>query len=404
MTEKIFAILLMIVICFSMAVSVSAYTDQYVYDPDSKLSQDETEMLDSRGEKIEAFSGYSVIFCIVSDNEDMSADEYAEEAYYTFTDSEDAFVFVHNVSDEEYGWCVSGDENNIFSEDTVEYLKTVYDTAESYYDGIREFYEEAEDILAEVSSEMFNMGYNPAEDEIIYTPGYVSAERDLPLVVDYADILSEKEETELLMRCESVLSEYQMELAILTVDDLEGKTARDYADDFYDYNGYGYGENDDGMLVLYKIGSEGDRELHITTHGKGSSVFYDSIREDIYSDMKAFLLADDCYGAFDIYLDKAEAQLKPGVPVKLLLIFMAVGAVVGIIITTALASRNRSVVAQANAKVYTRQGSMNITGATEKFLYTHTDVRPKPQNNGGSVSSTHRSSSGRSHGGTGGRF
>lgn len=238
-----------------------------------------------------------------------------------------------------------------------------------------------------------------------YTPGFVPVERTLPLVVDDADILSGEEEADLLLRCEKILSEYQIEVAILTVNDLNGKTAQDYADDFYDYNGYGCGENDDGMLVLYKPGIAGDRELHITTHGEGDSVFYDSIREDMYAEMKNYFLTDDYYGAFIAYLDAAEIQLKPGLPFKWLLIFVAVGAVAGLIITFSMAAKNRSVVARTNAVFYTRQGSMNVTAATETFLYTHVDVKPKPQsNNGGSSSSTHRSSSGRSHGGTGGRF
>ena len=41
-----------------------------------------------------------------------------------------------------------------------------------------------------------------------------------------------------------------------------GKTAEAYADDYYDYNGYGYGENDDGLLLLVSMG---EREWAITT-------------------------------------------------------------------------------------------------------------------------------------------
>ena len=34
----------------------------------------------------------------------------------------------------------------------------------------------------------------------------------------------------------------------------DGKTAQAYADDYYDYNGYGYGENDDGILLPSQYG------------------------------------------------------------------------------------------------------------------------------------------------------
>ncbi len=400
MAKKIFAILIAFALCFSMALSASAYTQQYIYDPDSHLSQEEYDEFNGYGEKIEAVSGYAIIFCIISDNDGMTNAEFAEDAYYSFTDSDDAVVFVHNSEEKVYDWYIAGDEKGIFTDDALYAMKTAYDSDSSYYGGLMGFYAAAETFLDGTYSVS-----SPEEESFIYTPGFTPVERTLPLVVDNAELLSPEEENELLARCDTVLSEYQMEVAILTVNDLEGKTAQDYADDFYDYNGYGYGENDDGMLVLYKPGMEGERELHITTYGKGNSTFYAEIREEIYSEMKNYLIADDYYGAFNVYLEKAESQLKPGVDLMWLLIFVLVGAVVGLIITGSMISKNKTVVAQNNAKVYTRQGSMNVTAATDTFLYTFTDVRPKPQNNnGGSKSSTHTSSSGRSHGGTGGKF
>ena len=41
MTKKIFAILIAATVCLSMALSASAYTQQYVYDPDYHLTDDE---------------------------------------------------------------------------------------------------------------------------------------------------------------------------------------------------------------------------------------------------------------------------------------------------------------------------------------------------------------------------
>lgn len=406
MTKKIFAILVALIMCLSMAVSAFAFTEQYIDDPDSNLTYEELSELNSYAEKLEVFSGFAIIFCIISDNDGMTNIEYAEDVYYSFTDSEQAVIFVHNYSEKVYEWLIIGDDEDVFTDNAVNAMKTAYDMSDSYFSGLMGFYAAAETILEGEPGETFPMGYEAPEDEgIIYTPGFISVERTLPLVVDNADLLSSEEEAEFIERCETFISEYQMELAILTVDDLEGKTAQEYADDFYDYNGYGYGESDDGMLVLYKPGEEGERELHITTHGRGSEVFFAGIREGIYAEMKDYLIADNYYGAFDIYLDKAETQLKPGVPVIWLFVFMLIGATVGLIVTTSMTSKNKTVVAQNNAKVYTRQGSMNITGSSDTFLYSFVSVKPRPKvDNGGSVSSTHTSSSGRTHGGTGGKF
>ena len=42
-------------------------------------------------------------------------------------------------------------------------------------------------------------------------------------------------------------------MVIVTVDDTRGKKARDFADDFFDYNGFGYGRDRDGILLLIDI-------------------------------------------------------------------------------------------------------------------------------------------------------
>lgn len=47
-------------------------------------------------------------------------------------------------------------------------------------------------------------------------------------------------------------------MIIVTVDSLNGKTVEEYADDYYDDNGYGYGENNSGILFLVAMD---DREL-----------------------------------------------------------------------------------------------------------------------------------------------
>ena len=99
MTKKIFAILVAATVCLSMALSASAYTSQYVYDPEYNLSDSELYELNNYAAGIENESGYALIFCIISDNGGMTNEEYAEEAYYSYTDSKDAVVFVHNETE-----------------------------------------------------------------------------------------------------------------------------------------------------------------------------------------------------------------------------------------------------------------------------------------------------------------
>ncbi len=408
MTKKIFAILVAFVICLSMALSASAYTETYVYDPDNHLTSSEISEINDYASYIESYTGVTVMFSITG-QKDMSNDEFAYMAYDTNTDNDMGICVVHNTTDEKYYWYVTDEARDLFSEAVVDDMLTSYDNYESYFDGVYAYFETAETYVEGVNipdnnnsptEAVTEKNENKPEED---TTKFVPVDRKLPLVVDNADIIPDDAEKALLERCDMFASEYEMEVAIVTVNDFEGKTSEAYADDFYDYNGYGWGENDDGVLVVYKPGAEGEREIWITTHGRGSEVFFEGIREGMITDMIPSLTAEDYEGAFTTYLDRAETQLKPGISVIWFFVLTLCGAVIGLIITGSMTAKNKTVVPQKNAKVYTRKGSMNVTGRNDVFLYTRTDVQPKAQDNDND-SSTHTSSSGRTHNGSGAKF
>ena len=72
-------------------------------------------------------------------------------------------------------------------------------------------------------------------------------------------------ESELARRLEYIRNTYAADTAIVTVPTLDGKSAEAYADDFYDYNGYGIGPDDSGILLLI---SREPRNYHMTTMGR----------------------------------------------------------------------------------------------------------------------------------------
>ena len=80
----------------------------------------------------------------------------------------------------------------------------------------------------------------------------VPAGSELPRLVDDADILTDSEEKELNQQLDTVSEEQECDVIIVTVDSLNGKTVEEYADDYYDDNGYGYGENDIRQCISYR--------------------------------------------------------------------------------------------------------------------------------------------------------
>lgn len=268
-----------------------------------------------------------------------------------------------------------------------------------------------------------------------YTYGVIPEERIVPLVVDDANLLSEAEESMLTTRLSSIGDMYEVEIGIVTVTSLEGKSAQAFADDYYDYNGFGYGDNDDGLIVLYKDGVSGDRELYITTHGTAiydfsdytinsildimisdivDSDYYDAFLsfadecEYVFENAESYYGSDDYYGGsiiIDDYYGNSGSSYNPAKerPLQWIAISIAIGFAIAFLIMLGIASSLKTVRRQVNAASYV--DNMNLTARSDTFVFRNVRKTPIPKStSSGGGSSTHRSSSGRSHGGGGRRF
>lgn len=78
----------------------------------------------------------------------------------------------------------------------------------------------------------------------------IPQDRQLPRLVDDADLLTDSEEQELNTELDEISEKQQCDVVVVTENSLDGKSAQDYADDFFDYNGYGYGDEDSAVLFL----------------------------------------------------------------------------------------------------------------------------------------------------------
>lgn len=243
-------------------------------------------------------------------------------------------------------------------------------------------------------------------------------ERQLPRLVDEADILDADEEKLLEPKLDRISEEYRCDVAVVTTLGTDGKNTRDYADDFYDYFGYGYGEGDDGILLLVDMES---RQWAISTYGFGIEAFTDDGLDYIGEKFLPYLKDGDYYNAFDEYAGLCGVFLKqartgesfdggamPKEPFSLMWIpaSIIIGAVVSLIVTGIMRMKMKTVRSRLTASEYVKPGSLKLTGSRDLFLYsrvTRTE-RPKDNDSSGGGSSVHTSSSGRSHGGAGGSF
>ena len=239
-------------------------------------------------------------------------------------------------------------------------------------------------------------------------------------VVDGADLLSDIEETELREKLEEIRVRQKMDIVIVTAKTLNGADPTAYADDFYDYNGYGYGNNRDGLLLLISMEKE-NRVWYISTTGYGITAFTDAGIQYIGNKLKEPLSDEDYAAAFNTFAELCDDVITkartgtpydssnmPKEPMKRgwILVAIIVGFILSFITVGNMKGKLKTVRFQPAANSYMKAGSMNITESRDMFLYntvTRT-AKPKANDSDSEGSSTHTSSSGSTHGGGGGSF
>ena len=136
-------------------------------------------------------------------------------------------------------------------------------------------------------------------------PAYAAFENSP--IIDDAGYLMQSELDELSRELDKVREKYNFEVAIYTESDMTSDTAEASADDIYDYNGYGAGENDDGILLYI---CRDTREYHFSTHGKGLEYFNKNGLVYLESKVLPYLEDDNYYKAFEVYIKTADELLK----------------------------------------------------------------------------------------------
>lgn len=232
-----------------------------------------------------------------------------------------------------------------------------------------------------------------------------------PRLVDDADLLTDEEEITLTALLDSVSEEVKCDVVIVTVEDMGNKTAEAFADDYMDYNGYGYNGGDD--CVLLAVGMA-EREYHFSTRGFAIKAFTDDAIDNAKECLEDNLSVDDYYDAFIEFTELSEEYIggarngklykKPFSVISSILISSILGFIVSITYVSILKAQLQSVRPKYNAKDYEKQGSMSITNSNDIFLYRTVSKTARPKDSSSGGGRTHRSSSGRSHGGGGGRF
>lgn len=426
--KKTASVILAVMFCLSLALPIAAEQPYYISAADDRMSAEEISELESRAEVLYERSGIGASCLILESLDGYTAPEYIDEVYTDLCPAPDAVVLLNDVESGNMFLYYIGDADSAVLGHEEELLNA-YNEADTYFGGAYDYINAvSEAILGDTALERDNVE-TQATTAAAVTDGRTGSEtvsaQHAPRLVDGEHLLSSDEAAELVTILDEISERQQFDVVVVTVGSLGSKSAMEFADDFYDYGGYGMGADNDGVLLLISME---ERDWYMSTCGYGILAITDAGRETMKDYFVPYLSDGEYLTAFktyaelcDEYVTRAKTdtpydignldELDYSVPltagdwISAVVIGIVIGIVVALIVCSVLKGKLKSVGMKRGASDYTVEDSLEVTQSAEFFLYSNVTRTAKPkesESSGGS--STHTSSSGTSHGGGGGKF
>ena len=236
-------------------------------------------------------------------------------------------------------------------------------------------------------------------------------------VVDDAGLLTDTEKETLQAQMQEISSQYDCEIAVVTVNSYDQSDITAFADDTSDQNDFGYGKGDGGILFAISMG---DRKWAISTYGTAISTFTDAGQKYITDRVVSKLSDGDYNGAFTEFATLCGRFLKQdqeGEPYDIgnmlpeditltsVLICILIGFLTAAVPIWLMVSELKTVHFDDSAEGYENRDTVKMNVKEDRFIRHLVTRTPRPKDNGSSGgSSVHTSSSGSSHGGSSGSF
>lgn len=421
MKKRFISILLVFLLAIGMTMSVYADDVPYIIDDCDVLEDTEEYELSMLADVVADTYGVQIVYICTDDLGGMDNESYVAQICGNY--SSDCIILLDNQAEGTIYIEAFGSVLNVIDNDDCITMLDAYNGPATFYEGVQLYYEEAMEIIlmagyyvtetqaqeteATVETqapETEAVVETAVETEILITdPAVIPEERQLPRLVDEADILTDAEEADILAKLDEISERQEFDVVIATVESFTQDEVKFAAYDYYDYNGFGYGEDNSGVLLFMSMSN---RKMNISGTGYGIEAFTDFGREKIIEQIKPELGEDQYYDAFMEFASLADdyiTQAKSGDPYDvhnlkeetdktavagiMLLVFELISLIIAKVTTEAEAGKLKSVKYATNAQEYLRQGSLNITERFDTFMYS--DIRrvynPKDRDEGGST-------------------
>jgi uncharacterized protein len=369
MTKRIICTVLALVLCFGLAISVSAEGKEpaFVIDELGYLTEDEVAALNNLGSVYYDMTGVGIFFVYTKAE---SLEDYDVKAI--LNGITDYVIMMEN----ETSWYVHvGGKGEIIDVEAEDTLRAAYDADDTYVGGIGAYMDAAVLYFPELTAAAETTeAAMPENEQFLY---------------DEADLLTDSEEVTLVEKLKDVSRACNAQLVVVTIASMDGGDIDSYVDYLYDSMGFGYGENHDGVLLLVCMDP---REYRILSNGyAGTAIGPDQI-DTLCDFMETYLPNGHYTSAFHSFADQSGEFLEyylMGSPFKVgksLAISLIIGIIAGLIVAFILKGQLKSVRKQDQAHRYVKLDSMTVNIQYDIFLY-RTVTRTKKQKRVESTSS-----------------
>ena len=221
-------------------------------------------------------------------------------------------------------------------------------------------------------------------------------------VIDNAGLLSQGQIASLEERIASIARTYKFDLVILTERNIGRSDPAQYADDFFDDNGYGQGPNRDGSLILQVTES---RDYWFSSSGRGLEILNDTAFDKLEKDVVKYLREGMPFEAYQTFLSNWEEFLALDAKGRsynffhqwnavLVIVSWVLALAIGIFTIVLWKSKMNTALAQTQANAYTVPDSLTYKEKKDRFMYS-TVTKTKRQTESSSSGGSRRSSRGR---------
>ena len=380
MTKRIICTVLALVLCFGLAISVSAEGKEpaFVIDELDYLTDDGIAALNNLGSVYYDMTGVCIFFVYTKAE---SLEDYDVE------DILDGITDYVIMMENETSWYVHvGGKGEIIDVEAEDTLRAAYDADNTYVGGIGAYMDAAVLYFPEL----------PAAAE---TTEAAMSENE-QFLYDEADLLTDSEEVALVEKLKDVSRACNAQLVVVTIASMDGGDIDSYVDYLYDSMGFGYGVNHDGVLLLVCMDP---REYRILSNGyAGTAIGPDQI-DTLCDFMETYLPNGHYTSAFHSFADQSGEFLEyyqMGSPFKVgknLAISLIIGIIAGLIVAFVLKGQLKSVRKQDQAYGYVKPGSMTVNIQYDIFLYrtvTRTQKQKRVESTSSGSGDTARSKGG----------